>query len=459
MGIQSNIANETGGISFKRIMIPIICVLVILHVGVFTMIVSINRLSASLSENMKRTSEYIDDATGLLAGSSILSETSTNYILMPKSDNGQSDVSPLAAYSSELGNDRRGPDVVKRFEKYNVSKAAKTQIKDAAKCAQSMLDSQIHALSLMDSVYPIPDIPALSNIKLIKLTQKEKAMSRDAKVAAARSMMLSTEYALNKQTVSKSVNACTDNIREDASAFAAETSKSISISRTAIWILSFLITAILILTFVILFKQVFAPLVRFTKLISSEDELEVTSGFKEIRMLASAYNIVKRKRDALDGILRSAASTDPLTNLHNRYGFEQYLLDVQDGGYAMTLILFDVNYLKQVNDTQGHAAGDRLLKSAAGCITKCFGNDNHDNCFRFGGDEFAAVLKDVSRKEVDSMISTFEKEQKQNDVSIAWGYSYSDDISNSNIRAMIDEADRRMYDQKKRMHVIMDKSE
>ena len=74
------------------------------------------------------------------------------------------------------------------------------------------------------------------------------------------------------------------------------------------------------------------------------------------------------RRAGLESILRTAAETDALTGLPNRYGFEQYLLESGQSGYAMAVFLFDINYLKTTNDTKGHAAGDDLIRSAAECI-------------------------------------------------------------------------------------------
>ena len=50
----------------------------------------------------------------------------------------------------------------------------------------------------------------------------------------------------------------------------------------------------------------------------------------------------------------------------------------------------DVNRLKIVNDSQGHAAGDELLQGAASCIKKCV--DSCEKVYRTGGDEFIALL-------------------------------------------------------------------
>ena len=166
-------------------------------------------------------------------------------------------------------------------------------------------------------------------------------------------------------------------------------------------------------------------------------------------MVAAAYNDVLKRRDTLDNILRSAAETDALTNLPNRYRFEQYLLESGERGYSMALLLFDVNYLKRTNDTEGHLAGDKLIRTAADCISSCFG----EYCFRFGGDEFAAIVKDCTPEKIDQMVARFEETEKAKNVSISLGYAYAREVGDTTFRQMMDEADKKMYEMKRQNHM------
>jgi diguanylate cyclase (GGDEF)-like protein len=309
-------------------------------------------------------------------------------------------------------------------------------------------------LSLLDSIYHIPNTPALKGIPLKPLSAKEQAMSKAERIKTARQLVLGTEYNLNKQTVSQSVNTCVQSIRHDVGESSAIASRQIAILRIALWICTIMIILILVLTFLSLYSQVFVPLGKFTRMIPEDKELDAETGVREVRLLASAYNGVKNRRDALDAILRSAASTDALTNLPNRFAFEQFLLDIRESDSSIALFLFDVNYLKRTNDTQGHAAGDRLLQASANCITDCFEDETHANCFRFGGDEFAAILRGKTRENVEERIRDFAAQQKKRKISIAWGMSYTEHMGSTTAKYMIDEADRRMYQQKKRMHIM-----
>ncbi|WP_293872502.1 MULTISPECIES: EAL domain-containing protein [unclassified Sphingomonas] len=85
------------------------------------------------------------------------------------------------------------------------------------------------------------------------------------------------------------------------------------------------------------------------------------------------------------------AFTDALTGLPNRAAFNAALLDLdcrQVGGWA--LFALDLDNLKVVNDTFGHAAGDGLLRAASRCVEKAA---FPDRAFRIGGDELAVVVQ------------------------------------------------------------------
>ena len=86
------------------------------------------------------------------------------------------------------------------------------------------------------------------------------------------------------------------------------------------------------------------------------------------------------------------ATTDELTRLFNRRSYEEDL-DVymeRELEKDFVILLADINGLKKVNDTKGHAGGDELIKGAAECLLLGIGTVG--KVYRIGGDEFAAIL-------------------------------------------------------------------
>lgn len=105
---------------------------------------------------------------------------------------------------------------------------------------------------------------------------------------------------------------------------------------------------------------------------------------------------------------RYLSQWDALTGLMNRRSFENALKCLRSGEESASwFCALDVNGLKRVNDTIGHAAGDELLQGAAKCISRAFGA--YGTCFRTGGDEFIVILrKDAPAPEI--LAETFRRE-------------------------------------------------
>ena len=87
---------------------------------------------------------------------------------------------------------------------------------------------------------------------------------------------------------------------------------------------------------------------------------------------------------------RQISNTDALTGLLNRRSYEASRIITGPGDDNYTYMSIDINGLKVVNDTLGHAAGDELIKGAADCLRRSLGA--YGNIYRIGGDEFAAII-------------------------------------------------------------------
>lgn len=102
-----------------------------------------------------------------------------------------------------------------------------------------------------------------------------------------------------------------------------------------------------------------------------------------------------RQRDlALRAHLSGLANTDPLTGLANRRGLEQL---VDQGAFApghSTVAMLDLDDFKRINDTEGHAVGDRVLEAVAEVLTTRLRPT--DLAVRFGGEEFVVLLRDLT---------------------------------------------------------------
>jgi len=104
------------------------------------------------------------------------------------------------------------------------------------------------------------------------------------------------------------------------------------------------------------------------------------------------------------------ALLDPLTGLFNRRYIEQRLEDEikrsERHGRPLSVILFDLDEFKQVNDTYGHGAGDAMLKAFADRLSKA--TRGSDASARYGGDEFLVVLPECKPENVQHVLKRLE---------------------------------------------------
>ena len=94
--------------------------------------------------------------------------------------------------------------------------------------------------------------------------------------------------------------------------------------------------------------------------------------------------------------MKHQAEHDPLTELLNRRSFDKILKLYEEDESSFALILADVDTFKSINDTCGHAAGDRILKKVAALLQSMF--RSVDYVCRIGGDEFAIIMVDMTRE-------------------------------------------------------------
>ena len=161
----------------------------------------------------------------------------------------------------------------------------------------------------------------------------------------------------------------------------------------------------------------------------------------------------------LSAELERLALTDELTGLRNRRGFfllADQALRLARRTQARCLLLFaDLDGLKQVNDTQGHAAGDALIVDAAQLLTGVFRES--DVVARLGGDEFAvlAFVDDSEtsvavNKRLQSRIDAFNRQAgRAVPLSISFGIEELPDAHEVDLEALISKADHAMYGSKR----------
>ncbi len=125
------------------------------------------------------------------------------------------------------------------------------------------------------------------------------------------------------------------------------------------------------------------------------DELQARLGVGvRVTRLQSALAHRVRELNKANATIAQLASTDELTRLANRRSFNDRLLKEVSGakrhGYPLALVVADLDRFKSINDSYGHAAGDRVLESFARLLSESVRLE--DLAARWGGEEFAVLL-------------------------------------------------------------------
>ncbi|MBP5448561.1 MAG: diguanylate cyclase [Spirochaetales bacterium] len=156
---------------------------------------------------------------------------------------------------------------------------------------------------------------------------------------------------------------------------------------------------------------------------------------------------------------QQCANVDPLTGVRNITAYTEMISDLTENikthsDFCFAIVLFDINGLKNINDTYGHDVGDTFVKNCCHIICEVF---KHSPVFRIGGDEFASVLrgddynnKDLLMKEIEERVAFAEKisDFSEGAASFAYGIAEYDSSIDDGAAQVIKRANEQMLERK-----------
>ena len=180
--------------------------------------------------------------------------------------------------------------------------------------------------------------------------------------------------------------------------------------------------------------------------------------FATLAASQTANNALKMmEKGKYAAIYEELAITDSLTGLYNR---NAYQIDSKKHVDLTGLLIFtfDLNDLKDCNDTKGHAQGDLYIVTAAKMIEQLLGA--YGRCYRIGGDEFCTIVRNGTACPAEEILLKLEMEKIKYNASItedkypiriAAGYALYDPEMDEDIESMRERADIHMYRNKRRI--------
>lgn len=171
-----------------------------------------------------------------------------------------------------------------------------------------------------------------------------------------------------------------------------------------------------------------------------------SSKIKDVALILSDVTLLNE----YIGILEYNSFHDVLTGVHNRKWFESYKERFSDSSkYPIGILITDINKFKLINDTYGHEAGDKALIYFSKVMKESFPDKSY--LFRFGGDEFLAIVPNTSEEEMEEIVDEFKSNLDKSTITSAIGYIIKFDDS-TNIERDIKEADTLMYQDKNKFY-------
>lgn len=363
-------------------------------------------------------------ASNMESGSDYLTECVRCFVVT-------GEVEYLNDFFEEVNVTRRRDRAVEDLEELleDSDSEALLNLNTALSLSNELIEFEKKAMRLMieRSGYNMSEVPA--KILEIELTDEEKAMSAEELKDRAQQLVFDSNYMHYKDKIRENVSLCTQALIRASSQELESASSQLSLlvnMQTILTIVFLIFVLAIVLMITLLIRR---PLSRMVSKMQNQEKI-VPEGAEELRFVTRTYNNILDENAKARARLSRAASHDALTGLFNR-GAYNLLIESADTEH-MALILIDVDNFKEINDTYGHAVGDRVLKRVADVMKQSF--RSVDILCRLGGDEFAVVMtrsnSSMSRLVVNKMNRMNEILQHPKDdlppVSVSVGIAFSD---------------------------------
>ena len=303
------------------------------------------------------------------------------------------DTSYIDAYFEEANVTQSRERALQELDSLEVGEDAIAALREALADSVALMQTEYYSMRLVEeSVGTAPDTWP-EELRSVQLSDEDSSLSPAEKLYKAQQLVIGLEYENQKEAISANVDAAVGTLTQVIDA--RQNRADGAFTRVFVLIIAFVLAFAVLMLLVCLLMRfwVVNPLVKFNRDIEQEAKLTM-GGANELQSLAATYNRIFDENEEKQRLIKHQAEHDPLTDLLNRGSYDRVFELYEKEHRDFALILIDVDTFKTVNDTYGHAVGDKILKKVAWLLTIIF--RTIDYVCRIGGDEFAIIMVEMT---------------------------------------------------------------
>ncbi len=368
------------GISLKSINIYLITLAVMVSLY---MLYSANSLSGIFKNMSEATDSYIEmhkTAESLLDTTEYMTEMVQRYTL-------DADSMYLRNYFSAVAEMDERREQIKKLLGTEENAGALAKLQHAMDKSAELKETEFYAARMVAEATGLSPIPEqLENVHL----EPQHAMlpSREKKEAA--------QHMVSDEAYYRKLDRIREEMKDSLTSLEDRTLNVMELSDAnvrqgllRVRIVT-LIQTIAILTITQLLSHFgITPILKAVDKLHENSQIPVM-GANEFQYLAKTYNNMFDAYEKSVETLNFKANHDELTMAYNRNGYDLLMEKMESGMEDSAMLLMDVDYFKEVNDSYGHETGDRVLQKVVSTITGNFRSVDH--VCRIGGDEFVVIM-------------------------------------------------------------------
>ena len=303
------------------------------------------------------------------------------------------EVQYLEDFFEEVNVTRRRDLAVENLEELlaGSDNTALMSLNSALLLSNELINTEYLAMRMMVEIgdYDPADLP--EEITSITLSSDIRQLSDAELRHKAQDLVFDSNYMHFKDRIRENVSLCTQSLIRSSSLELENASSRMSVLVNLQTVLTILFLLIVFAVIYFISTLIRKPLTKMVDLMRTQETIPPT-GAEELRFVTRTYNYILEENRIARERLSHEASHDSLTGLFNRGAYDMLMKSVDVSHIA--LILIDIDLFKSINDTYGHAVGDRVLRRVAEVLQQSF--RSVDIICRFGGDEFVIVMTRVN---------------------------------------------------------------